>query len=351
MNQFTSFYNFNDIVSLTINTSSRSAYKYFEKVFHHHKSTSINGDIPGVIFHFSDIGVNFQKPGPDYSQHIHKAASFGWYKLKIADKRIEIHVHGNRLNIGMSHHMLITSSLRYLSAKAGKLFFHSGALARDGKSIILTGNSGAGKTTLTSWMLADDDQWSLHADDYVFIDPTPQSYAFLTPPHLSLDIIKWIPELKQKLTWQDLTRLWATGSIRKYTAGKIRLPMRMDYYRLWPDHVVSTRAEPAAIFLLTRAPVNTPAISGALDPNDAVDYLLDINFDEARHFLSLVNRNDAVNPYTGWVEKWKETEKSILAKVLERVPVYTLTIAGERHHSTQVPHELSCLLSGFLQGK
>ncbi|MDM8529236.1 hypothetical protein QUF58_13655 [Anaerolineales bacterium HSG24] len=67
----------------------------------------------------------------------------------------------------------------------GGLFFHSAGLSWQGRGILLPGASGAGKTTLTAWLVSRGFQYL--SDEFIFIAPNSHTMqAFTRPLNLKL---------------------------------------------------------------------------------------------------------------------------------------------------------------------
>jgi hypothetical protein len=236
---------------------------------------------------------------------------------------MDLQVYGNRIAVSMVHHMLVHPSLRWLAAGGGTLLLHAGAVAKNGKSLIFTGKGGAGKTTTTSLILASGDDWQLHADDYVFLGGG-QSKAYVTRSHLYRDLLKWVPELGARLTSWERIRLEVLGAIRKYSGERLKWAVRLGPDRLWPGKTIANTATPAAILLLERANVPAPQLLPIEDPSATADDLLEMNFGEARHFLSLLAKAGTLDET--WLAAWKATERALLVKILAETPAYRLVL-------------------------
>jgi hypothetical protein len=243
--------------------------------------------------------------------------------VEINPSEIDLQVYGNRMAVSMVHHMLVHPSLRWLAAGNGTLLLHAGAVVKNGKSLIFTGKGGAGKTTTTSLVLASAAGWQLHADDYVFLGGG-QSLAYVTRSHLYRDLLKWVPEIGTRLTTWERIRLEFFGAIREYSGERLKWAVRLGPERLWPGKAIAETATPAAILLLERAAISTPELVPVSDLADTVDELLEMNFGEARHFLTLLKKAGALDEQ--WLAAWKASEQALLSKILAVTPVYRLVL-------------------------
>jgi hypothetical protein len=332
-------------VGLIVNTTSPEASKHFSGEYHHHRFPTIDPNMGQVTYKFKKLKSPFEMPGEDYSLHIHKILSYGWYKINITKHHIEINVIGNNLEISMSQHMLVHPSLRYLSAQTGTLMLHSGAVSKNGKSLIFTGKGGMGKTTTTSLLLSTDVSWKIHADDYIFLNPSPLSFGYFTNSHLYHDLLRWIPELNHRLMLNERRKLWFFGNLRKYSGGGIRLPVRVEPERLWPQNKIEEKAHPCAILVLDREEIDKPYIKNVSDYQSIIDKLVDMNFGEARHFLKLIKRNRSVADFDQWLEDWKVKEREILEQVTLKVPIYYLVLPKSTNNRLDLAENLSKVLS------
>jgi len=314
-------FQFHDIAAISVWSDAPFARAFFEAEYgYHHVDAAPPDNLPRA---FLDFRLDTQPPA-GFTRHSHKILARWGYKLTIDPGNVDIRVYGNQLAVPMVHHMLVHPSLRWLAAGAGTLLLHAGAVAKNGKSLIFTGKGGAGKTTTTSLELTSGSGWQPHADDYIFLRPGPQSMAYMTRSHLYRDLLKWVPEVGSQLTTWERVRLEFFGALRKYSGEQIKWPVRLGPQRLWPGKSIADKATPAAILLLERANVPAPELIRIDDLSGAVHELLEMNFGEARHFLTLLAKAGQLDE--SWLAAWKETERILLAKMLAEVPSYRLVL-------------------------
>jgi hypothetical protein len=321
-------YQFHDIASVEVSSDSPFVQAFFQAEYGHHYVDRLPDGLPCAILDF-----RLDSSSPDgFVRHTHKLLARWGYQLKINPGKIDIHIYGNRAAVSMVHHMLVHPSLRWLAAGNGTLLLHAGAVVKNGKSLILTGKGGVGKTTTTSLILASGGQpsgsslqndWQLHADDYVFLGGG-QSKAYVTRSHLYRDLLKWVPEIGTRLTPWERIRLEFLGAVRKFSGERIKWAVRLDPVQLWPGKIIADTATPAAILLLERANVPIPKLISVDDLSGAVNGLLEMNFGEARHFLSLLQKSRTLDEH--WLAAWKEDERTLLARILDEIPVYRLAL-------------------------
>jgi hypothetical protein len=229
------------------------------------------------------------------------------------------------------------------------LLLHAGAVANQGYSLIFTGRGGTGKTTITSLMLAGGGQaWSPHADDYVFIGPGPTSMAYMTRSHLYRDLLHWVPEIKPRLSRDERLRLQVYGKIRKWSRERITWPVRLPIDRLWPDRQLQFHAIPAAFITLKRSSiVQNPRLRQIPMNETAIDELVEMNFREAIHFITLLKKGNFHRNLDNWMKKWQRTERKLLLKRLEEFPSYTLEFPNQLSHPLNLRSELVEKLAGL----
>ncbi|OIO90605.1 MAG: hypothetical protein COW33_03120 [Anaerolineae bacterium CG17_big_fil_post_rev_8_21_14_2_50_57_27] len=239
--------------------------------------------------------------------------------------------------------MMVHPSLRYLASQHGFLLLHAGAVARKGKSLIFSGRGGAGKTTVTSLVLAYGNRWSLHADDYVFLKPGPFSFAYQTRSHLYRNLLLWVPEVKSRLTPWELTRVEFFGFVRKWSGERFKWPVRLSAERLWPGSTIQDFAVPVSVLLLRKGNQSSAELEQEKDIEQVAAELIEMNFNEARHFISLLDKTNAIPDFSGWLADWKLAERRLLLEILRRTPVYTLKLPVTNSRSELSKQLLSIL--------
>jgi hypothetical protein len=324
-------FQFHDIATVEAWSDAPFARAFFEAEYGYHR---VDGAQTGLPRAFLDFRLDSTPPA-GFTRHTHKVLARWGYRLTVNPGDVDIRVYGNRTAVSMVHHMLVHPSLRWLAAGGGTLLLHAGAVAKNGKSLIFTGKGGAGKTTTTSLVLASaggrphgsplqTTEWQLHADDYVFLRAGPKSLAYVTRSHLYRDLLKWVPEVGARLTPWERMRLEFFGALRKYSGERIKWPVRLGPQRLWPNKSIADSATPAAILLLERADVSAPQLISANDLPGTTNDLLEMNFGEARHFLSLLKKAGQLDE--AWLAAWQETERNLLAKMLTEIPAYRMVL-------------------------
>ncbi|RMF43374.1 MAG: hypothetical protein D6755_10390, partial [Anaerolineae bacterium] len=316
---------FHDVVGVRVESNSSDVQRFFTAEYARHVDDVLPEALPQVRLRFT-LAAAFSVPA-GYTLHVHKGLARWGYRIQMDERMVTIDVHGNRMAIPMVHHMLVHPSLRYLAARQGVLMLHAGAVTHDGRSLILTGHGGAGKTTTTSLLLDEGGpRWGLHADDYVFLRPEGESLAYLTRAHLYRSLLRWVPQIKATLSPWERVRLECFGRIRAWSKENIKWPVRLDLGRLWPGHPVDMQAQVGALVVLERAAISTPQVL-PISPGDfPLDALLQMNFYEARHFLTLMRKGNVLPDVDSWLDAWRARERALLYRISQRVPVYRLRL-------------------------
>ena len=314
-------FQFHDLAAVEVRSDSAFVRSFFEDEYGYHRVQSLSpGKLPQASLEFwLDTA-----PPAGFARHVHKFLARWSYRVNIKPGQVDVCVYGNRTAVPMVHHMLVHPALRSLASSGGTLLLHAGAVAKNGKSVIFTGRGGAGKTTTTSLVLASGEGWQLHADDYVFLRPGPESLAYVTRSHLYRDLLKWVPEVGSRLTPWARLRLEFLGALRRFSGERIKWPVRLGPQRLWPGAQVADSATPAAILLLQRADVTAPALVRLENLPEVADDLLDMNFGEASHFLTLLAKAGQLRE--PWLAAWKQAERDLLVKLLAEIPAYRLVL-------------------------
>jgi len=324
MNQELAF-NFHDKIGLQIESSDPAALAFFLSEYGHHRG-GITAGLPLVRLHWE------REPRPRKGQagfrfHSHKILARWRYRIRFQDQSVVIDAAGNRMAVPMVHHMLVHPSLRYLASMQDILLLHGAAVTHQGRSLIFTGHGGAGKTTTSALMLLHGGvSWSPHADDYVFLAPESQSFAYMTRSHLYRDLLRWAPQIRHVLRPGERLAVEILGRVRTWSGQRIKWPVRVGADRLWPEREVADQATLAGLLLLRRSDVPAPCVVEAHVGEEEIQGLLEMNFQEARHFIDLVQSEagDAV-PST-WLQDWRRREHALLKSRLAAAPVFWLEI-------------------------
>lgn len=320
-------FNFHDIVCLRIETDDETCAAFFRAEYRPYLSDATRPDLPLVTLTFRRGGLR-GAPFPGV-RHTHKLLARWVYRLTFAESAIHIQAQGNRWAIPMIHHMLVHPSLRLLAAGQGVLMLHAGAVAYGDRSLVFTGTGGAGKTTTTSLLLAQDNpRWALHADDYVFLTPQGETCSYLTRSHLYAPLLGWVPSLRKRLTSAEHLRLRLLWMVRAGSGDRIKWPVRVEAARLWPGREHRFRARLGAIVWIQRTAATQSALVPMKPTAAEVDQLLAVNFHEARHFVALVQAQPDFDPQI--LTRWREQERALLAALAAGQPWYRLVLPARR---------------------
>ncbi len=286
---------------------------YFREEYAWHR-TCPEAATPTVV-----LDTRLPPPGPTVT-HWHKFLARWRYRVEWQADRVVFWAWGNRWAIPMVHHMLVHHALRWQAAHQGWLMLHAAAVVREGRSLLLTGPGGAGKTTTSARLLATA-RWGFQADDYVFLDPTTaRSRAYVTRSHLYLPLLRHVPQVGKRLRPRERWALRAFGYLRAWSRDALKWPVRVPISRLWPGVAIVPEAQIQALVVLT--PGEAPRLEQVDDPEALLPLLLEMNFYEARHFVHLLEKAQA-RPPGGWTD-WRAREAAALRRLLARVPVYRL---------------------------
>jgi len=341
---------FHNKVGFQVTTSDPEARQFFTDEYRNHllgAGAELPADIPRVTLDWR------RGPGAlagNQSRfHTHKILARWSYQVDVSDQEIAIRVTGNRYAVPMVHHMMVHPALRYLAGMQGVLMLHGAAVVKNGHSVILTGRGGAGKTTTSSMLLAQGgSRWRLHADDYVFIGPGPKTYCYMTRSHLYKDLLRWLPDLRSRLTLPERVRLLAYGTLREWTREGIKWPVRLSAGRLWPDHQLADQAVLGKVLLLRRAAVEVPQFAEVESLDEVVEQLVEMNFYEARHFIALLEKKPGDPMPQGWLQEWQQRERDLLHRCLSHTSVSWLELPEQKQLDPQLGRDLANLIGPCL---
>jgi hypothetical protein len=345
-----SAYDFHRLVRLEMASADKAAVDYFEEEYAFFRSAAESAEAKVTLAW--ERGPVFGGVAPGHRRHAHKRLARWSYRILLGPDHVELQAAGNRTAIPMVHHMMVHPALRYLVSGRGALLLHASSVALDGRSLILTGSGGVGKTTTASLLLAyGDPRWRPHADDYVFLRPDGTSLAYPTRSHLYQNLLTWVPALAGRLTRSERLRLRAQWWLRRGLG--VKWPVRVGAERLWPGRPITPQAEVAAIVLLRRGGGGEPRLAPLPPGAFPVDELIEVNFQEARHFLDLV-RAAGVGAGVGengdgWLDTWRALETKTLRTLADRIPGYSLEIPSRSSHIRSTGQRLASALETLVR--
>lgn len=312
-------YDFHGLVRLQVDTEDRRAEEFFGSEYGTFRSDS--AEVPTDL---SLVWGRRDLPSGE-RRHSHKLLARWSYRIALGEK-VELFARGNGWALPMVHHMMVHPALRWLASRRGALLLHAGAVVRDGRSLVILGAGGAGKTTTTALLLSHGTDWAPHADDYVFLQPDGRTLAYPTRSHLYHNLLGWVPALAGRLTPGERARLRLLWAVRRGSGERLKWPVRVGSDRLWPGRSTAAQAKVGAVLLLRRSDVHDPRFS-ELSPEQApIDDLTRMNFDEARHFLRLVGPGGRPPSDEPWPDAWRERETEVLKRFLVRARVFVMEI-------------------------
>ncbi len=320
--RFDRAYNFHGLVGLLVQTNSSFAADYFNAEYGPAAGV-VPEELPIVVLHWTDSSLP-RRPGPNYQLKIHKGLARWYYRLRFEPERILIEATGNRMAVSMVHHMLVHGCLRYLCSAHDAMMLHAAALSQGGRSLIFAGSGGVGKTTVSSILLDQGGPgWELHADDYVFLSSSADTYAYPSRSHLYGDYLKAVPSVTNKLSARQRAHLNVFGKVRWVSGDRIKWPLRVEPELLWPERVSAPHAQLQALLLLESGRADEINLEPISDSAALVDQLLQVNFYEARHTIELIEGYFSPSEYP---VQWQARERETLRQALEDAPTFRLSM-------------------------
>jgi hypothetical protein len=101
--------------------------------------------------------------------------------------------------------------------------------------------------------------------------------------------------------------------------------VRLPAERLWPGYQLTRQAKLAGLVILQQDRIDAPQLFH-LQPDDVpVMDLIEMNFDEARHFRNLLAKNHSKQDVERLFDDWQASELNLFTQRIEETPVYLLT--------------------------
>lgn len=335
-------FSFHNLLGLQVQAEDADVRAFYSDEYAFHR-----GDPPSDV---PLVRMRWGAGGTGLPSHQHKILARWRSQVELEGREVRIAAFGNRLSIPMVHHMLVHPSLRYLAGQSGLILLHAASVARGGRSLVLTGAGGVGKTTLSTLLLASADrQWRLQGDDYVFLAPGRKTRAYVTRSHLYRNLTDWVPEVRSRLTSAEKRKLAILGRIRQWSRERIKWPVRVSADRLWPGRGVAAEAELAAVVLLQRGSVDEPRLRRADRDEGILESLCEMNFGEARHFIRLIWGAE------GWrhpeLDEWRKRERRLLQGLTDGIPFYWLELPSGNVRSEGLRETLVGLLRPLVESR
>ncbi|MGA9532514.1 MAG: hypothetical protein WBR18_07340, partial [Anaerolineales bacterium] len=168
--------------------------------------------------------------------------------------------------------------------------------------------------------------WQLHSDDYTFVTVDGQTEAYLTRAHLYRDLLGWVPGVAQRLSSTQRLQLEFFGRLRRGSGQRLKWPVRFPLDGLWPQREPAAEAKLAGVFLLARTSESELKVSRLDDEKDVIDGLIKMNFDEARHYRTLLLEVFPGSQVDSLIEEWGSRERAVLQSVCREVPLFQLAL-------------------------
>ena len=320
--KFDQTFNFHGLVGLRVQTDASFAADYFQAEYGQANGPT-SSELPTVTLYWSESSLP-RRPDSSYRLKIHKGLARWYYRVRFKPEAILIEAAGNQAAVPMVHHMLVHGCLRFLCSGGRAMLLHAASLAQEDRSLVFAGSGGVGKTTVSSIVLEQGgSNWQLHADDYVFLSSTGDTYSYASRAHLYSDLLKGVPAVSGRLSRMQRAHLAVFGTVRRISGERIKWPLRVKPGQLWPNRKTAPRARMQALLLLERGEASEVNFEPILELDYLVDELMQVNFYEARHTIELIGGSDAPEDY---LRKWKSRERKTLRHALEKTQAFRLLL-------------------------
>ena len=100
--------------------------------------------------------------------------------------------------------------------------------------------------------------------------------------------------------------------------------------------------------MLDRADESEPVVQSIDDLPAICNDLLEMNFFEARHYLILVEKSNAVTDFEAWLDDWKQQEKDLLSQRIPEIPVKLLSLPNNTKPSKTANEKLVAKLDSLV---
>ncbi|MFQ5923030.1 MAG: hypothetical protein ACE5M4_09310 [Anaerolineales bacterium] len=315
-------FDFHGLVGLRVQTDDSFVADYFHAEYEP-AAGPISAELPLVMLHWTESSLP-RRPDVDYRLKIHKGLARWYYRIRFEPQAIRIEAAGNRTAVPMVHHMLVHGCLRYLCSGQNALLLHAAALVQGDRSLVFTGPGGVGKTTVSSIVLDQGgSNWELHADDYVFLTSSGNTYSYPSRAHMYSDLLERVPAASSQLSARQRAHLTLFGLVRQISGERIKWPLRVEPGVLWPNYETAPHARLQALLLLEPSEAQEVKLEPIGDLEHLVDRLMQVNFEEARHTIELIGGFEAPIDY---LEQWKSLESKTLRRALQDKPAYHLLL-------------------------
>jgi len=325
-------YTFHNRISFQLETDDPAAQAFFQAEYELHRGEPAPATVR-LCFHRR---TPFSSIPSDYTRTHHKYLARWAYKIHITPQRIEIHAIGNRLSIPIIFHRMVLPALRMLPLEQGIAILHAAAVTYRGSSVLLTGNSGAGKTTLALLLAHTLPGVAIQADDHVFVDGSARSLPYHARMHLYDYLLPYLPFAGTALTPIEQLRLRFWGMVHRFSRRNIKWPVRVPAQRLW-NELPRTESTPIHALVLLQRSNQSSLLLHPADPALAAQTVQDINAREFNPFLVLCAQSLSPAEREGWLLR----EHALLQILTQQLPVYTLRLPTHRVD----PQEIVALLS------
>lgn len=339
-------FNFHNRLGFVLETDEARCARFFQSEFGFARAEVAPG-LPVARLRWIKKAIQGEK-GRGMVSTSHRLLARWRYDLEMSPGDIAIRVAGNALSIPMVHHMMVHPSLRILASEVDEILLHGAAVVFQGRSLVVTGEGGAGKTTTSTLLLAKGGAgWKLHADDYVFIGPGRKTHAYLTRSHLYKNMLRWSPDVGKRLTLWERIRLQGLGWLLALSGQRIKWPVRLAPSRLWPAKDTAQSAQLAAVVVLAKSRPDSARLRRISPDRVPIGHLLEMNFREAAHFERLAGRVRGLPD--GWRREWRAREQAALERLRKGIAFYELSLPESGRSPGDLAGELVDLLGPLVK--
>jgi hypothetical protein len=113
---------------------------------------------------------------------------------------------------------------------------------------------------------------------------------------------------------------------------------------------MAIEATPAAIVYLQRQETDQPGLRPLHPDEFPLDPLISMNFQEARHFLHLIQKSQAVPDFPHWLDNWQARERELLLQLSGEIPCWSLELPMHYAPTAAFRRTLVENLAGLIPG-
>jgi hypothetical protein len=268
----------------------------------------------------ADVEVRFGSTEGSFDRH-----KGTWWRMAVSSPEqvpiaLSLNLHGLFAD-ALVQSVVIEQALALAAPLRGFVLLPAAAMrSLDGRTFVVLGSAGAGKTTLALEALVAG--WTVLGDDHVLVDRSGRCLGLPRRMRLYPSTIDLVPRAASRLLASERRALGARHVARRLTAGRVRLPALIPPDRfgrvsaaVWemPDHVVSLDRSMQATSV-DWAPMSTEAA--------AINALRDIATDRRRLARNLGE------PWSERLGRVRDAEREILSDAWRQIPAGHAVVPG-----------------------